>query len=163
MNSTIKPEKKTTAQLRTVQKTPPINAVLSYQHAGLVHRLQDKEKMSEDEAQKLFVDTLKFLYLCGTCDEILAPPDKIDTAWHHFILFTKDYRTFCHNFFGRFIHHSPLLPGEKLEGHPLATARQKARSTFGEKLSPNWAVVSANGDCNADCRPSTNCQDPKCR
>lgn len=163
MNATFKSKRKPKTQLRTVTKVPPINAVLAYQNTGLIHRLKNKEGLNADEAQQVVIDMLKFLYLCGTCDEILAPPEKIDTAWHHFILFTKDYHTFCHQFFGRFIHHSPLLPGEKLEGNPLAKARRKAQEVFGSDLSENWVVIKANGDCDMDCSPSTNCQDPQCR
>ncbi len=41
----------------------------------------------------------------------LYESQKIDEAWHRFILFTKDYHEFCNRFFGKYIHHGPLMPG----------------------------------------------------
>ncbi len=32
---------------------------------------------------------------------------EIDDMWHTFLLFTKDYMSFCEHYFGDFIHHSP--------------------------------------------------------
>ena len=32
---------------------------------------------------------------------------EVDEIWHQHILYTKDYEQFCHEVFGRFIHHTP--------------------------------------------------------
>ncbi len=34
------------------------------------------------------------------------PSQAVDTVWHEFILFTKKYDQFCHDTFGRFLHHT---------------------------------------------------------
>ena len=33
--------------------------------------------------------------------------ESADEVWHQHILFTQDYEHFCHEIFGRFIHHTP--------------------------------------------------------
>lgn len=35
------------------------------------------------------------------------PSKAVDTAWHEFILLTKDYAEFCNHAFGKFMHHTP--------------------------------------------------------
>ncbi len=38
---------------------------------------------------------------------VAMPSQIVDVAWHEFILFTKDYATFCNKAFGYFLHHTP--------------------------------------------------------
>jgi hypothetical protein len=39
------------------------------------------------------------------------PSAAVDTAWHEFILMTRNYESFCQKAFGRFLHHVPNEPG----------------------------------------------------
>ncbi|MFA5960837.1 MAG: hypothetical protein WC785_10005 [Tatlockia sp.] len=51
--------------------------------------------------------SLNYLYV----DEQFSMVNKqIDSLWHQFILFTREYQDFCNCYFGKFIHHSPNLP-----------------------------------------------------
>lgn len=135
--------------------------VMAYSHRGLVHRLQDKAGMEADEAIALFDDTKRFLYLCGVFPGVLAPPPPIDECWHHFILFTEDYRDFCHEYFGRFVHHRPRQPDDpQADGGPITNTLEAAATVFGGTLSPNWLFRSNADECNDNCSPSTNCQGP---
>lgn len=133
-------------------------AVLSYQHPLLVERLQKKEGYNEADAQAAFKDMLRFLYLCGSSSEIYGPTEKIDTAWHHFILFTRDYREFCQQFFGRFIEHRPMsgLAPPNLTENTVA----RARAVFGDNLSSNWEIK--NSECNNVCEGGDGDQCSKC-
>lgn len=38
---------------------------------------------------------------------VAMPSQVVDIAWHEFILFTRDYQTFCQRALGRFLHHTP--------------------------------------------------------
>jgi hypothetical protein len=102
----------------------------------------------------------KFLYLAaivGT-EEPLSPPEKIDTAWHYFILFTKDYAAFCNRFFGRFIHHQPFVTEEDVLAHLDSGAKciDRAKALFGE-LSSNWTEgQTLCGKFCSDCKPQPN-------
>lgn len=39
------------------------------------------------------------------------PSAAVDSAWHEFILMTRNYESFCQKAFGRFLHHVPNEPG----------------------------------------------------
>ena len=38
---------------------------------------------------------------------VSMPSQVVDVAWHEFILFTRDYKSFCKTALGRFLHHTP--------------------------------------------------------
>lgn len=40
---------------------------------------------------------------------VSMPSQVADDLWHEFILYTKEYETFCHKAFGRFLHHMPAV------------------------------------------------------
>ena len=134
--------------------------VLHYEHPALIERLRQELEISMVEADQLFADTKKFLVLCGTADERLAPSPRIDECWHRFLLFTRDYAEFCQRFFGRFIHHQPKTSDETAgsDGSPIRMTLERAREAFGDALSANWAYRGATclSDCTR-CSGSTNC------
>ncbi len=150
--------------VKTVVKTPTkslVTAVMKYKHEGLIERLQDKLEMSEQDALELFQDTKRFLFICGTKKGSMGPPELIDECWHHFILFTKDYESFCRTFFGRFIHHSPKMKAEIAQGDgtPAKNTLDGLHEIFGEVDPKNWIYPIRN---LSGCSGSTNCQDSGC-
>ncbi len=40
---------------------------------------------------------------------VSMPSQVVDDLWHEFILYTRDYGTFCNKAFGRFFHHTPAI------------------------------------------------------
>ncbi len=50
---------------------------------------------------------------------VSMPSQVVDDLWHDFILFTRHYRHFCDQAFGRFMHHTPV---EAMATPHLATA-----------------------------------------
>jgi hypothetical protein len=40
---------------------------------------------------------------------VAMPSRVVDDLWHEFILFTRDYESFCRNAFGQFLHHTPAV------------------------------------------------------
>ena len=146
--------------ITSIQHPSLLTAVMAYRHPRLIERVVEKEGLSNDAAHSLMEDMLRFLYLCGTKKGRFGPPEKIDVAWHHFILFTKDYADFCHRFFGRFIHHSPITTKGRLPPGESSTVKRTydaATETFGD-LSSNW-VYPMGAQCFDSCdTPSTNCQ-----
>ncbi len=40
---------------------------------------------------------------------VSMPSQVADALWHEFILYTKNYQTFCQRAFGRFFHHTPAV------------------------------------------------------
>lgn len=48
-------------------------------------------------------------YLKSGCQRVAMPSQVVDDLWHEFILFTRDYATFCQLAFGHFLHHTPAV------------------------------------------------------
>jgi hypothetical protein len=99
----------------TAATIPPatIADVLAYHHPGVVRRYATEQHASPEEAEDVFRETLKWLYLCAcACREGVScamTPElaKLDEMWHTFLMFTRDYEDFCEHYFGFFLHHVP--------------------------------------------------------
>jgi hypothetical protein len=142
-----------------------IEKAMAWPVNSLVDRLIDKEGLASHEAEDLAMDMKRFLALVAISPmERLAPPERIDLAWHHFILHTREYSAFCEAIAGKFIHHVPSTSQWFTLQHGMkAQTLNAARAKFGP-LSQNWAskgVGCVGGSCSSDCTPcsgSTNCQ-----
>lgn len=92
------------------------HALEEYQHEGVIKKFRDEWNVDEDEAKDIFSEMKKFLYVSeiGQQKSILIEIDEatqvIDRMWHHFILFTQDYKVFCNRYFGKMVHHAPFSP-----------------------------------------------------
>lgn len=58
-------------------------------------------------SEAVLIEVLRFMELVHSIGERLTPSNKVDLAWHEFILFTKLYADFCSLHFDKFIHHYP--------------------------------------------------------
>lgn len=133
-----------------------------YQLPILLNKMQAELGITRKEAEVLFEDVKRFLALCSTTTQPLAPTHALDQGWHAFILFTKDYAEFCKTYCGgRFIHHVPEDSFAAVKDYEsVPRTRKLAALIFGE-LSPNWAGPSGkNGECK-DCCPDS-CQGKDC-
>jgi hypothetical protein len=90
--------------------------VLAFRHPGGIRRYCKDHGGSPAEAEEVFQEMLKWLYLGSRCmadTEATAgcvmtkEIEKLDWMWHPFLLFTHDYAAFCDRCFGFFLHHSP--------------------------------------------------------
>lgn len=78
----------------------------------LIERYRKERNISEDNC-KLVQTALKdwFEIFAGSTNRTQFydfPSKEVDELWHMFILFTKDYREFCHEYIGQFLDHVPL-------------------------------------------------------
>ncbi len=66
-----------------------------------------------EDASLAFEELKKYLWLgkvSGLNNNSLPMFSKeVDSAWHQFILFTREYTQFCNSFFGEYIHHAPEI------------------------------------------------------
>ncbi len=132
--------------------------VMAYRNPHVVARLAKEEDMSIEEAESALSDALLFLWLGNRVKEPLAPALKIDLAWHAFLLFTKDYREFCTEYFGGFIDHHPRrLTDEPDGGRVVARSWQHAETVLigelGLSLSRNWIYerLQRSAECCGNC------------
>lgn len=102
-------ENPSTPDIRPLPRHKPVlRDILQYRHEGVVERLVARHNMSRKQAKEAWTEMLHYLY--GTeRNPGSSPSETADTAWHCFILFTRDYAAFCQTFFGQFIHHQPLM------------------------------------------------------
>ncbi|MFZ5594941.1 MAG: glycine-rich domain-containing protein [Pseudomonadota bacterium] len=83
----------------------------NFQFPDAVHeRVCEKyPHLGEDHINQVMSSLKTWFLLCGksSFNMISMPSQVVDTAWHEFILFTRQYEEFCQNATGCFIHHRP--------------------------------------------------------
>lgn len=93
----------------------------------------------------LIVKGLKeYFHICNDAGKsiIAMPSQVVDVAWHDFILFTKEYESFCKKAFGRFLHHHPAeaMKSQKVAQESIqkiwiiSCDRENITANFPEKL-----------------------------
>ncbi|MBO0880719.1 MAG: hypothetical protein J2P17_10325, partial [Mycobacterium sp.] len=86
----------------------------------------------------------------------------VDIGWHTFILYTKDYASFCNRVAGRFIHHEPNDNPEAKQrpgGIKRTIEVMKAlQLPYDEMIWTGYLnrrrismILPQAGDCNVDC------------
>jgi hypothetical protein len=126
-------------QTNTASVPARLEDVLAYRHPGVVRRYLKEHGGSREEAEEVFRETLKWLYLChrtaavpaeGLACAITPDLEKIDRMWHTFLLFTRDYAEFCDRHLGMFIHHLPESE-DAAEAEGEEAARSRLARQFG--------------------------------
>lgn len=94
-----------------------LSYALRYRNREILLRFADQYGVSLADAEELFTETKKWLWLNTRAD---APPlvvtiemKMLDEMWHNFVLFTPEYIGYCESRFGRYVHHLPTPVGEK--------------------------------------------------
>ena len=130
-----------------ISSVRPISEVLSYTNARLLDRYQRDFGLSAEIARLRFEGLKQFLYVCAVTPGYKVTSDSIDSMWHTFLLFTKDYSAFCETYFGRFINHDPF---EVPSPDSYLKTRAAAEELFGsldEELWPADAKISCSSGC----------------
>lgn len=65
--------------------------------------------MKHENEKKHFPNDDNLSFICGIHSEM----KEIDDMWHTFLLFTKEYASFCKNYLGRYFHHAPTTNAQK--------------------------------------------------
>jgi hypothetical protein len=111
--------------------------VLAYRHPGDVRRYAKEQHASPEEAEEVFQETLKWLYLCGYCLRedfacaMTVELARLDEMWHTFLMFTRDYADFCARYFGSFLHHVPEEDEEEVREAGAQAVREQLERQFG--------------------------------
>jgi len=117
--------------------------LLSYEVPSYIKQKFWKEKRSDltsVQVDLVFDTLLEYLMLASKEKEGLYLSSFIlDEAWHTFILFTKDYATFCNDYVGKFIHHMPSV-GEGGYLNDLSLIENSYKSIM--KSSPKSLIYS---------------------
>lgn len=122
---------------------------------SIVDRIIGEEGISYEEAERRFMGMLQFLKVASVANAPVSPSKAIDSAWHAFILHTRDYTAYCEEQFGRFIHHQPTS-AEVSNQENYVLARTLAEELFGSLDEAVWPsrsrklVAAGVGECHDD-------------
>lgn len=123
--------------------TPALKQVLGYVNDDLVAMFRRFLAVSEDEARDIYTETLKWLWFAANAEGpavITKSMSIIDEMWHLFITLTLDYEQFCHDHFGRLIHHRPI------------TERERADADEQRERDPEGFMAQRRETMRAQCR-----------
>jgi hypothetical protein len=112
---------------------------LAYRNRHVVDRFLSEYPIPRDEAEDIFRETKRWLWLCGKSGHsaaltVTSSMTVIDEMWHAFVLFTPDYAAYCERHFGRMLHHVPTTHTEsarffrRLEKTPDRVATEIGKS-----------------------------------
>ena len=79
---------------------------------GLYERLEKKRPSLALKDRQLVGRALRqyFLAHLNSGRKFVSMPSQVtDDLWHEFILYTRQYKDFCNQAFGRFFHHTPAV------------------------------------------------------
>jgi uncharacterized membrane protein YgcG len=109
--------------------------------SGLKYKLDQAYPALSDAQIRQVLEGLRawFLLIAANPSTTFGMPSKaVDTAWHEFILLTKNYAAFCDLAFGKFLHHAPHNGDVRAEQDGLA-------STWGGRAGLIGAGALAGG------------------
>lgn len=109
----------------------------------LTARLAKDRGIEPSLAERIMDQGIGFLLLCSADlnGPHYAPSPLVDEGWHTFILYTKEYATFCRAISGGYIHHEPFdEPGVAYETDGVIARTREAMAGFG--LDPMlWEIT----------------------
>ena len=105
--------------------TLSLTTLLSYENEAVIDRYERDFPQNHLSGKKALQEFLKYVWICFQhADDLKTHPHEealqfkcvmhqemkeIDQFWHTFLLFTRDYQSFCTDFLaGRFFHHEPI-------------------------------------------------------
>src|SRR5215207_9356064 len=121
----------------TAMSTIMLSELMQYRNEDVLSRFTDLMDVTDEEAEDIFAETKKFLFICRQPGVFI--PDElliVDEMWHNFILFTKEYQDFCAFYFGGYLHHTPATRAAKTQHREeLAADAATVKNAFNEKLA----------------------------
>ena len=108
---------------------------MAERYDAVIGRIAKRHRVRRATAREWFDEMARYLELCAASATPLSPSKKVDRAWHEFLLFTREYRDFCEERFGRFVDHDPYAAPDP-EAYERAYVAYTAR--FGTPLRRVW-------------------------
>jgi hypothetical protein len=90
-------------------------------HSGVVKRFtQTRPELSPEEVSTVVLALKDYFKIHNrAAGKFLSMPSQVvDVLWHEFILFTKEYDTFCKGAIGHYLHH---VPSEAMQDKKVAS------------------------------------------
>ena len=110
-----------------------LDQALAYDNDEVVSRFAADHGVSLVDAREIFVETKRWLWLCATTPvsiHLVGEARAIDSMWHTFIIFTREYADFCERYLGAFVHHRPRTIAEKEAWKDVSVRRASLKSAY---------------------------------
>jgi hypothetical protein len=110
---------------------------------GLFEKLRERRPELEMKDCSLVARGLRqfFLAYLNTGSKFVSMPSQVvDDLWHEFILYTREYKRFCDQAFGGFLHHSPAVVLGGLEMSNDGLRRAWYQACVEENINPHQAT-----------------------
>jgi hypothetical protein len=75
--------------------------------SGFSQRLAQENGWTAQFTAQVIEEYKRFIYLCATQEQIIAPSEIVDKAWHTHLTYTRSYYDGMCRLIGRIIHHEP--------------------------------------------------------
>lgn len=111
----------------------------------LIDKLTQACELERRQATPMLCEVLRFSSLCVAAGQALTPSQRIDLAWHEFILCTRLYSEFCQRYLGRFVHHDPGGARET-HHHQFQRTLELYTTHFGPPDRQLWGLGHARAD-----------------
>src|ERR1700730_7354290 len=101
-------------------------------------KLISEGRASAEKKEELEREFKRFVFLAGegVCPLAMISP-LVNEVWHQFILFTKQYKEFCHKTLGMFIGHQPDTPSTPVPVVAGENFRSAYKRCFGD-IPETW-------------------------
>jgi hypothetical protein len=132
----------------------PISEIMAYKHDKVLGRYIKDFGEEKERATACFEALKQFMIVCAVSEGIKTSSEPVDDMWHTFLLFTKDYREFCHAYLGRFIDHRP---GGGFPSDTYKKTRECAVELFGKLDEDYWPLEKAAAKCDDGSGASSYC------
>lgn len=100
-----------------ITKEIDLVALAKYHHEEVILRFTSNFDVTYEKSLEIFQEMKLFLALMARYpNDLVFAVESIyilDEMWHTFLMYTKDYREFCHQYFGFMIDHQPMKKAEK--------------------------------------------------
>lgn len=124
------------------------DAVSAYENPYVVRHFAEKHNASVIDAEELFREMKRFLYLGYVLGMPCSPSKAVDEMWHEFITHTAAYMDFCGDHFGEYIDH---FPSDQPELTVYTLTRDAALEIFGPLDERCWPIPTPLRIGNCSC------------
>lgn len=116
--------------------------------SGVKERLRQKkpfDKMTDKHIEQIIIEFKKFIAILVINNKndtnVQMVSDLVDEVWHAFILFTNQYKKFCDDIVGRYIHHEPNVTSEYGPDPLFAYIKKRSIEFFYEEYEKYFGPV----------------------
>ncbi|HUJ59393.1 MAG TPA: hypothetical protein VLX92_12900 [Kofleriaceae bacterium] len=134
------------------RRVRPLDEFVAYRNPQVVNRFLRHWILPRREAERVFADLMRYLWLIGQpgCGDV-APVAIVDEMWHMFLVFTEEYQRWSEHSLGYFLHHRPRTAAQQRD--TLAAVKRSprgAREAVERGLVADIAIVADKlGDATA--------------